>query len=438
MPKRRVPVRQQKRAAKTVRRRKRAAKPIRLQRKAAKTVPLQKKTAKPADRWTDAFLDRLRSQGDALADETLKLILKDGENAGMTTLFREMDSNDDLPPSRHFPHLKKFFRMTDGLPPGIDLVRIRRGEDVFRDHVFEGAIVLLMRSLPEGYAAPNLAIILNISGELESHTFKRLLATLQMVINVTTSRGFQPGGKAVITAQKLRLLHAGIRHLTDRYRPQYSQKYGVPVNLEDMLVTMMGFSYILLMGLRALKVGLTPAQEEDCFYLWRVYTLMMGIHPEGHPESDEYLPDDIEDAARFYEAYKRRHYVNASVNPDGVSLAAADLRMLSTRVPRLLRLFGLGVIPHIYMRELMGEEACARIGIGPVPGHRFIKWAVMHIHAILRPIEDTDASEVGRMGETLFQDMISRAYNGEVTFTVPTTMKELKNIVRASKNPGAS
>lgn len=410
MPKRRVPVRQQKRAA---------------------------KTAKPADRWIDAFLDRLRSQGDALADETLKLILKDGENAGMQALFREMDSNDDLPASRHFPHLKKFFRMTDGLPPGIDLDRIRRGEDIFRAHVFESAIVLLMRSLPEGYAAPNLAIILNISGQLESHTFKRLLATLQMVINVTTSRGFQPGGKAVITAQKLRLLHAGIRRLTEKYRPGYSQKYGVPANMEDMLVTMMGFSYILLMGLRTLNVGLTPAQEEDCFYLWRVYTLMMGIHPEGHPESDEYLPVNIEDAARFYEAYKRRHYVEASDNPDGVSLAAADLRMLSARVPRLLRLFGVGVIPHIYMRELMGDEACARIGIRPVPGHTFIKWAAMHIHALLRPIEDADASRLGRMGEMLFQDMISKAYNGEVTFTVPTTMRELKNIVRESKNPAA-
>ena len=392
----------------------------------------------PEGRWTDAFLDGLRSRGDALADEALKLSLKDDENAGMTTLFRVMDSNDEIPPSRHFPILADFFRRTNGLPPGTDLERIRRGEDVFRDHVFESAIVLLMRSLPEGYAAPNLAIILNISGQLESHTFKRLLATLQMVINVTTARGFQPGGRAVITAQKLRLLHAGVRRLAERYRPEYTRKYGVPANLEDMLVTMMGFSYILLMGLRSLGAGLTPAQEEDCFYLWRVYALMLGIHPEGHPESDAYLPGTIEDAAQFYEAYKRRHYVEATLNPDGVALAAADLRMLSARVPRLLRWLGLGVIPHIYMRELMGEEACARIGIGPVHGHRFVKWTVMHIHAILRPIEDTDASRLGRMGEMLFQDMISKAYNGEVTFTVPTTLKELKNIVRESKNPGAA
>jgi hypothetical protein len=201
-------------------------------------------------------------------------------------------------------------------------------------------------------------------------------------------------------------------------------------------VTIMGFSYILLMGLRTLDAGLTPAQEEDCFYLWRVYALMMGIHPGGHPESDEYLPDSIDDAARFYEAYRRRHYVNASANPEGVSLAAADLKMLRGQIPSILRLFGFGVMPHIYMRELMGDEACARIGIRPVYGQAAIKWALMHIHGILKPVEEIDPAGVGRMGETMFQSMISKAYNGEVTFTVPTTLKDLKNIVRESKNPG--
>jgi len=389
-------------------------------------------------RWNDAFLDTLRSRGDTLADEALKLIVRDDEKAGITRLFREMDSNDDLPPSHHFPLLNDFFKETNNLPPGTDLNRIRRGEDIFRAHIFESAIVLLMRSLPEGYAAPNLSIILSISGQLDTHTFKRLLATLQMVVNVTTSRGFQPTGKAVITAQKLRLLHAGVRHIAERYRPGFTQKYGVPVNLEDMLVTIMGFSYILVMGWRTLNVGLTPGEEEDCLYLWKVYALMMGIHPEGKPESDQYLPRSIDDAGQFYEAYKRRHYVQAALNPDGVALARADLRMLRGKVPPVLRLFGFGVIPHIYMRELMGDEACNRIGIGPVYGVGILKWLLMHIHTLLRPLENADAKGLGRMGEILFQDMITRAYNGEVTFLVPTSLKSLKNIVRESKTPVAA
>ena len=38
------------------------------------------------DKWSDSFLDTLRSKGDVLADETLKLILKDNENAGISAL----------------------------------------------------------------------------------------------------------------------------------------------------------------------------------------------------------------------------------------------------------------------------------------------------------------------------------------------------------------
>ncbi|HMK39303.1 MAG TPA: hypothetical protein VK569_08185, partial [Bacteroidota bacterium] len=89
--------------------------------------------------------------------------------------------------------------------------------------------------------------------------------------------------------------------------------------------------------------------------------------------------------------------------------------------------------PQVYMRELMGDEACTRIGIRPVPGHAFLRWVAMHVHVIFKPFEDFDGSRLGRFGERLFRKMISKAYNGEVTFTVPTTMQKLKNIVRDSK-----
>ena len=94
---------------------------------------------------------------------------------------------------------------------------------------------MLAKSLPEGYAAPNLAQVLNLSGDLRNRTYKRLLATLQLVLNVSSCTGFGPGGRAVISAQKLRLLHAGTRYITRKARPHFEEKYGVPVNQEDML-----------------------------------------------------------------------------------------------------------------------------------------------------------------------------------------------------------
>lgn len=381
------------------------------------------------NRWNDALLDSLRRQGDPLADEAFRILVQDGEAGKANQVFAKMDANNEIPPATLFPELHDFFSATERLPKNVDLDRIRRGEDVFTRHAFTGALVLLAKSLPEGYAAPNLAIILNMSGDLRVHPYKRLLATLQTVVNVSTIRGFEDGGRAVITAQKLRLLHAGIRHITRRYRPGFEPTYGVPANQEDMLGTIMGFSYLVIEGMRSLQVGLTESEEEDFFYVWRVFAHMMGIHPPGKQDSLEYLPGNVAEAGRFYEAYRRRHYVDAKENPDGVALGATSLGMLRHFVPWPLKLFGFGVLPQLYMLILMGEEQCGRIDIQPVRGRRILYWILLHLHTLLRPFEKAGRSHHEHFGMTLFQGMINREYGGEVTFTIPTTIGDLRKMV---------
>ncbi len=388
------------------------------------------------NRWNDAFLDSLRRQGDPLADEAFQILIQDGEAAKAKKLFAEMDANNEIPPATLFPELHEFFSTTERLPANVDLDRIRRGEDVFTRHPFTGALVLLAKSLPEGYAAPNLAIILNMSGDLRVHPYKRLLATLQTVVNVSTIRGFQNGGRAVITAQKLRLLHAGIRHITHRYRPDFEPKYGVPANQEDMLGTIMGFSSLVIEGMRTLQVGLTKPEEEDFLYVWRVFAHMMGIHPAGKPDSLDYLPESVADAEQFYQAYRRRHYVDADKNPDGVALAAANLGMLRHFVPWPLKLFGMGLLPRLYMQILMGEEQCRKIRIRPVRGHHILRWILLHLHSLWRPFERTGRSHHEHFGMTLFQGMIKREYGGEVTFTIPADLGDLRRMV--DDNPRTS
>jgi hypothetical protein len=383
----------------------------------------------PPTRWTDAFLNALRTQGDSLADEYLQKLITDNEIASIRKVFAEMDSNNEIPPASTFPELSNFFAGTNSLPSNVDLTRIARGEKVFQKNAFTGALVLLTKSLPEGYAAPNLSIILNFSGNLRAHPYKRLLSTLQTVVNVSTFHGFQPGGRAVITAQKLRLLHAGIRHLTRRYRPAFESQYGVPVNQEDMLGTVMGFSYLVIEGMRTLNIGLTRDEEEDFFYIWRIFALMMGIHPPDKPDSFEHIPDNVDDARAFYEAYRSRHYVAADKNPDGVVLGAANLRMLVDFVSWFFRLFGFGNLPRAYMLKLMGPEQCARIGIQRGHADVLITWVLLHLQRLWKPFERLRVSRHERFGAMIFQDLIDRAYGGEVTFTVPMDLKQMKSMI---------
>ena len=384
----------------------------------------------PPTRWTDAFLDTLSTQGDLLADTHLQKLFADNEIAGIRRVFAEMDANNEIPPAATFPELNEFIKETNDLPPFIDTARINRGEMVFQDNAFTVALVLLTKSLPEGYAAPNLSIVLNLSGDLRTHPYKRLLATLQTVVNVSTFHGFQHGGRAVITAQKLRLLHAAIRHLTRRYRPAFESQYGVPVNQEDMLGTVMGFSYLVIEGMRTLEVGLTRDQEEDFLYVWRSFALMMGIHPPAKPDSFEHIPDSVDDARDFYNAYRRRHYVAADINPDGVVLGAANLRMLVDFVPWFLRILGFGRLPRAYMLDLMSPEQCVRIGIYPRSSDDLVRWVLRHMYRLWKPIELIHANRHERFGLMLFQDLIDRAYGGEVTFTIPTDLKQMKNMIK--------
>jgi len=385
-----------------------------------------------ATRWSDdAFLDDLRRQVDQQADDAARRLIDEGAGKGTRELFAHLTSNDDRLPAGAPAPLAEFFAATRAMPPGADLARLESGEQVFMRHAFPAALVLLAKSLPEGYSAPSFGEILHVSRDLEVHPYRRLLGVLQMVVNVSSPGGFTERGKAITSAQKMRLLHAALRvHVLPKYLPGFdSARLGPPINKEDMLATAMGFSYLVVDGLRILGTPLPADEAEDLYYVWRVFSQMVGIHPEGRPESDEYVPGSVAEAAEFYAAYKRRHYVDAARNPKGVVLAHDNLRMLQDLMPRWWRLAGLGVVPRVYMQDLIGAEGCARVGIEPVFGHRLLKAALVRLVRLShRVIDDVPARLDESLSQHLFQGMINRTWDGQVTFLVPDTLADVRKL----------
>ncbi len=389
-------------------------------------------------RWTKDFLDSLREQGDPFADETVAKMLHDGTVQHAGELFKTLSSNDAKVADEQIPELKEFIAKTKKLPDKVDLKRIERGEEAFMRNACPACISLLCKSLPEGYAAPNLSMILNISKNLERHPYARLIAVLQLVINVGALRGFQPDGRAVITAQKVRLLHAGIRHITHKYRPDYPKRFQEPVNHEDMLATIMGFSLLVITGLQKLDVSLTNQEAEDVLYLWCVFALMCGIHPPNEPDSMAYLPSSIADAKAFYAEFGKRHYTSASENPDGVELTRANIKMLKQMIPWPLRLFGLGIIVPVYVVHLVGFEGAKRVGVRPVWGHSLLKTSFFAltrgITFIWRKVNSDNGSADGNVHRTFsniaMQFLVDHKFGGQVEFTIPVTLQNLHNMVK--------
>ncbi|HKI06423.1 MAG TPA: oxygenase MpaB family protein [Thermoanaerobaculia bacterium] len=384
----------------------------------------------PATQWSDdGFLDGLRRQGDALADGAVARLIRERDISEVNRLFQIMRSDDQPLPLDLPAPLQEFLDRTNGLPAGVDLERVGRGEAVFMRHAFTGALVLLAKSLPEGYQAPCLTEILMISRDLARSPYDRLLGVLQMLVRVCSVHGFEPAGCVILTAQKMRLLHAGIRTIVPRHRPGYEQRYGVPVNHEDMLATIMGFSYLVIDGLQRLDVGLKDQDAEDLYYLWQVFARMVGIHPPDDPDGTALIPQNLAEAAEFYAAYARRHYVAAARNPGGVILARDNLQMLQSMIPKLLGWLGLRTMPQIYMRDLMSNETCGRLAIAPVPGHSFLKWLLLKAVRVEQGTADLlPAKGVEAFSQMVFQGLINQQYGGEVEFLIPDSMATLHRL----------
>jgi hypothetical protein len=395
-------------------------------------------TTQAPSRWSDdGFLNRLRLQGDAEADACVDHIAAmSRENYG--ELFKFLSSNALQCPESAPPMLRTFFGhddrmpMPNGQPP--DRGRLARGEQVFMTHACCSALTLVAMSLPAGYAAPNLARVLSMSDDLRTHTYKRLLGVLQMVVDVTSPGGFEREGKAIVTAAKLRLLHAGVRRLVRRRLPDYEAQYGVPVNHEDMLGTIMGFSLLVIRGMQKLGIPLADEEAEDYYYLWRVFALAMGIHPPDAPTSTEYIPSSLTDADTFYAAYARRHYRSAAENLEGVALSRANLQMLAGFVEKSpLRLLGIRLVPRIYMQQLLGADGLVQRGVKPVPIHAVTRVALLGLLRLANGL----GMLVDRAGGThfherlsghVFQGLIDRTRHGEVTFLIPEELADLREL----------
>jgi hypothetical protein len=234
----------------------------------------------------------------------------------------------------------------------------------------------------------------------------------------------------------MRLLHAGIRtqviprqQKLGRFPADYQEKFGIPINFEDMLATIMGFSYLVITGLQKLNVDLTRQEAEDLYYLWSVFAQLAGIYPEGKPESFDYIPSNLAEAEEFYTTYAARNYVEAKDNPKGVVLAHDNINMLEDLLPRPLRWLGLKKAPRIYTWELIGPEGCRRVGIRRVWGHSILKWLLKKTVPLgQRLIDEHPEHQTEKFARFIFEIMLHRAWGGEVTFLLPDNLQKVREL----------
>jgi len=207
-----------------------------------------------SDLWTDAYLDAARTVGDPEADLAIAtLFAESGQQARVIAgVIESLVRNAEPTPENLPPQLHAYLEMTSRVPPPV-LPHVKTGENVFAEHGPEILCLLGCYSLPAAYGARRGAQVLYRTGQLTERAHHRLMVTSQMVLDVMGPGGLTARGRGIRTAQKVRLMHAAIRHLLlhDPHTPWDTADLGVPINQEDLAGTLMTFSYQILDGLNS-------------------------------------------------------------------------------------------------------------------------------------------------------------------------------------------
>ncbi|MCU1283024.1 MAG: hypothetical protein JWM53_6570, partial [bacterium] len=280
---------------------------------------------------------------DPLADAVVRQIFDEGDQAAVDDVFAKMVRSDDPIPAGLPPKALAYFEETAPLPAWADVEKIAVAQRLFTRDGWATATGLFCSSLPQAYAARNGARVLLGTGGMTYHAERRVFETAQFIFDVLNEGALGPAGRGLRAAQKVRLLHATIRHLTLR-QAGWDLSWGVPINQEDLAGTLMTFSCVILDAFKTLRVSFTPDEGEAWVHTWTVIGHYMGIDAR-------LLPRSVADGEALMEQIRQTEW---QASPEGATLAAALVELMRSFLPG----HALDGLPVAMMRDLAGDH-CA-------------------------------------------------------------------------------
>jgi hypothetical protein len=287
-------------------------------------------------RWTDATLDAMRQQGDPEADEVVRAHFEAEPERPPAELFRQLvlhDGGESV--------VDRYLAERPAPPPWLDQETIRRAQGWFARvgvHVFSA---LYGASLPTAYACHRGSEVLHLTARLETDPTRRLNETAQFVLDIMRPRGLDAGGPGYQAARRVRLMHAAVRWLIQHdARASWQPEWGLPINQEDLLETLLTFTHIVFAVFDLTGVVYGESEADDYLHLWSYVGELLGIHPD-------LLPLDRSGARELMDQVRRRQF--------GPSAAGARLtEALLGEAQRLLP-GGLKGLPASTVRWYIGD-----------------------------------------------------------------------------------
>jgi hypothetical protein len=281
----------------------------------------------------DAFLNQMRETIDPPADAVATTLIAQGARDTVKDLMRQRKMwDDDGEPSRLLPEdIRSYMKAASALPSWRNPALINEAQQFFLLYGVASSTLLACASLPQCYVMKYGTEVLAYTKFLQVDPTRRIRETAQMVMDVMVPGGLEPGGRGVRATMKVRVMHAIVRHMimddpgaaANPADAGLRAQFGLPINQEDMVYTLMTFSYVVIEGFRTMGYVMTDAQRHGYVHCWNVVGHLMGIR-------DELLPATFDDAAELFAAIQRRQCGQSAA---GVKLTKALIGAVEDAIP---------------------------------------------------------------------------------------------------------
>ena len=360
--------------------------------------------------YTSESLAALDRVGDELADRTVATLFERGEMAKFNNLMRWFNTSGlPLPPG--LPDAAREYLEETRLPPDwVDWEVMERGRLFLADNDVHISTALAFFAMPVVCAIPPVARLMSSTHGLK-YPSRRMAATGQLVVYLTQPNAFEPGGRFIPAAQKVRLLHAAIRHHLVR-EGMWDDANAAPISQQHLIGGQIAFAIGGADALYRLGIHMTEEGVEAFFYAWRVVGAMLGVDQAASPP-------DTASGRVFWDAYLLR---NLGPSREGAELMRGLIAMYQAGVPGTL----LDPLVPAMVRYLVGDTTAdwlevprSRWDIGARGVARFLN--------LLERIEDTGPipawflDQAGRMTSSM---QLSSLTKGRVmAYSIPDSLK---------------
>lgn len=282
----------------------------------------------------------------------------------------------------------------------------------FIDNNVHISTALSFASMPACYLVPHVAKLLSAAHGLK-YPSKRMAETGQFTLYLMQPNAFEAGSRFIPAAQKVRLLHASIRHHLRREDRWDVEALGTPICQEDMIGGQMFFSLLVLDSLHRLGIHMSTEGAEAYYYAWRVVGAMLGVDQKA-------VPTTLEEARRFLDLYMVRHM---GPSEEGTHLTRQLIDLYEEVVPGTL----FDPVVSALIRHLIGDTCATWLHVPRTPWDTVVK-AVPHLLGVLETIEDRSplgAWALDRLGHLTATLELSSLTRGRVMhYAIPDTLKK--------------